>query len=134
MQYLFLSQGDPLVPLLDLTIKDSYYDLHNEFKCTKITYIGNTLEIHLYRNNNNLRSGSEKSAMIIFSDIVECNYTDIQTQNNVGDITSIMNFSRGLLTSDNLYFEHSEIKYYFIGFYEGELIDILCKQAIIIFW
>lgn len=131
MKYLFLSKIESLIPLLDITIGESCFDLHNDFRCTRIMQKKNILEFYFARNIN---SDVERSAVIIFSDIVESNYSKIKNDKQVGDTSILTNFSKGLLTNESPYFIDKRINYFFIDFFDGEMINILCKDAIIIFW
>ena len=93
----------------------------------------NVLEFYFVRNAD-LNSNIEQFAAIIFSSVIETNYSKIENNGQLGDISTLTNFSKGLLNSESRYYANYEIKYFFIDFFGGEMINILCKEAMVIFW
>jgi|SRR5687767_11894989 len=141
MRYLFISDIKPLCPLLDFDIDKINIDLHNDFNCFKIKNKEGICEFHFIRITDN-RLYNEQNAVIIFANIVESNLElilgnneEVIIRNNeIDDIGILTNFAKGELTQSNKYYFETNIKYFFIDVFNGKLIDIFCKEAIIILW
>lgn len=132
MQYYFISNTTPFIPLLDFNIGNVNIDLHNEFEYIKTQSKFDSIEFYFRKCiTNNLFD--ESNAVIIFSEVIETNIHDVNSNNNQ-EWKALMNFARGDLREENKYFSNKDIKYFFIEFEGGELINILCKQALIILW
>ncbi len=140
MKYLFITEIKPFCPLLDFDIDNINIDLHNDFNCFKIKNKENICEFHFIRITNN-QLYSEQNAVIIFENIVESNLELILNnneeiilrKNEIDDAGVLTNFAKGELTESNKYY-NTNIKYYFIEVISEKLIDIFCKEAIIILW
>lgn len=133
MRYYFISNTSPFIPLLDFDIGNVNIDLHNEFEHFKTQRNYDSIEFY-FRKCITSDLFEESNAVIIFSEVVETNIDDVNSNNNNEDWKVLMNFARGDLREENKYFSNTDIKYFFIEFEGGELINILCKQALIILW
>lgn len=133
MKYLFISDIESFKPLLDFDISNVNIDLHNDFECVNIKNEDKRLEFHFKRLIGN-EFYKEQNAVIIFSRIVESNIELSMGSNKIGDISTLINFAKGDLAKANQYFHDKSIKYFFIGFLDGETIDIFCKEGIIFLW
>ncbi len=133
MKYLWLTDVEPLRLLLDFDINGINIDLHNDFECVNINNENKRIEFHFRRLMGN-EFYKEQNVVLIFSNVLECNIELLTAHNKVGDLSTLFNFAKGDLTDANQYFHDKSIKYFFIGFMNGDLIDIFCKEAIIFLW
>jgi len=133
MKYLFITEIVPLSPLLDFDINDINIDLHNDFECTDIKNTDKAVEFFFKRVVNNTFY-NEQNGVLIFSDVVETNIDFIFGKDQIGDIQTITNFARGELSDKSRYYQDKDIKYFFIDFLNGSLINIFCKEAAIFLW
>ena len=133
MKYLFITDITPLSPLLDFDINNINIDLHNDFECIEIKSNQENLEFYFNRNSNN-EQHKEQNAVLIFSNIAESNIDLIVKNNKIGDLQTLTNFARGELTQNNKFYQNNNIKYFFLDFSNGALVNIFCKEAIIFLW
>ena len=133
MKYLWITSIPPFQPLLDFDIKGINIDLHNDFGCININANNSSIEFSFLRTVGN-EFYKEQNAVIIFNDIIECNIELLKQNRQLGDITTLTNFAKGALSEDHKYYDAKDISYFFLDFFEGELIEILCKEGIIFLW
>lgn len=133
MKYLVITEISPFSPLLDFDINGINIDLHNDFECVNIKKEKKNLEFHFKRLIGN-EFYKEQNAVVIFSDIIECNINLLEKKGELGDFGTLDNFAKGELTEVNKFFHDKSVKYFFIGFINGSLINIFCKEAIIFLW
>ena len=133
MKYLSITNITALQPLLDFDIKGVNIDLHNDFDCIEINDNTKKLEFLFKRTIGN-EFYKEQNAILIFNDIVECNFQFLKENERLGDMKTLMNFAKGEFSEDHKFCHNSDIKYFFLEFLESERIEILCKEAIIFLW
>lgn len=133
MKYLVITEVHSLTPLLDFNINDANIDLHNDFECTGIKYNNNVIEFFFKRIADNIVY-REQNAVIIFWGVVETNFESLCKNSQIGDIKTITNFARGELSDKNQHYQDKDIRYFFVDFLDGCLIDILCKEGIVFLW
>lgn len=133
MKYLFITNITSLFPLLDFDINGINIDLHNDFDCLEIKNNQTSLEFYFKRTTNNGKY-KEQNAVLIFSNLVESNIESVSKNNQIGDLQTLTNFAKGEITQVNKFYQDNTVKYFFIDFFNGTLVDIFCKEAIVFLW
>ena len=93
MLYLSISNSPKLYPLLDLNIEGVNIDLHNDYSCNKIEKKDSNIEFSFHRLNKSSLL-SENFAKIAFSSVLESNLENLQIKDELGDLSTLVNFSK----------------------------------------
>lgn len=111
--------------LLDIELNGEDIDLHNDYRCSDILYSEKDLRLK-FRSN----ADEGEFLMIQFVD-VEINKLEVSLGSNDG--ITLDNFHRGRYEAEGkLFDEYHGKKCFYIEFYEGGVIELLCKQVILI--
>lgn len=105
-----------------LETKDEFFhiDLHNDFTCVGVSYSSDTLDLKFQNDKGH------GYVTVRFSEVVI-----LKLEMPLKNLT-IDNFHRGRYESDGkLYDEFQGKKCFYIEFYEGGAIELLCSKAIV---
>ena len=134
MKYLFVTDIEPLEPILDFNIENVNIDLHNDFDFVDIKKSNTDLSFYFKRiSEHNLYA--ERNAVIIFSKLENDSFdSEIIVQSHHDDSLTITNFARGELTTESKYYQNKSIKYFFIELGNAGTRNIFCREAVIFLW
>jgi len=109
-------------PILEFKSESLHVDLHNDFTCVGLDYSCNNLALKLQKDNG------DGHVILQFTNV---NILRMQIKLQDKGLT-LDNFHRGRYEFEGkLYDEYNEKKCFYIEFYEGGAIDLLCRTALI---
>lgn len=112
--------------LAQFEFDQDYYDFHNDFNCTRVSFINNCIELLLKHTIGN----EEVFLKFLNAEIKKLNF---EYNNEKGGLT-IDNLYRGRfeVEGDLHEFNSNQKSFYYLEFYEGQTIEFFCESIEIV--
>jgi hypothetical protein len=120
-----LTNVELLKNLLDIELSGENIDLHNDYTCTDVLYREKDLRLKFKK------SADEGEFLMI--QFIDTEISKLEFSFGSNDGITLDNFHRGRYEIEGrLFDEYNGKKCFYIEFYEGGTIELLCKQVILI--